>query len=314
MSSPANVDQSLDFSNQVLAAFVRYAEKDKTRLNNLLTELKVDLAWLHDENQWHSSEFLEKFLVTMRKIYGLDAIHTATLEMYTEGNFKLGDSALGLLITPGVLFSALPKMVKRMNVYNTYSLSPVQRGLDRTTFGLNQFYRDPHRHDFNCLMCTTARASIEGIVKKLNYRLLSLTEDKCVHKGDEHCEYKIVWVNRISLMPLVFFGLIVLGVFLSRSLSAFEFLHDGSISISDFLVVSAGMGFLFHILYNHKFMTRLNNAFDYQQGMLEKLRDLLVTERTLNRSLVEFQEQYQRALGLARLGEPILSFKVPEPI
>lgn len=302
MSVPALSESAggLDFSNQVLKAFLGYARKDALRYGLLLEALKADPQWIQDGKQWHSAEFHERFLSAFCELFGPESVIKATEAMYSRKGFTLGESALGLLISPDILLSRLGRMVRRMNVYNSYSFHKGHTQLNHTAGRLIQKYRDPDRGTLNAYLCDSCRASLTGAFEKLGYRLLSLNEKSCVKRGDSQCEYEMVWSNKGSL----FAGLTLLLPLMIWYLIRWPNLGFLGSEASVFLLflLSAAVPAVY-LISQWKTRRRLDEAFEFQQETLDQLRELLLREHQLNHSILEYQAQYQRMVNMAMLGE-----------
>lgn len=303
MSPARRPTDTLDFSNAVLRAWLNYARRDDSLFKELLRDLNVDLAWLEDEVQWHSADFHQLFIETFLKIYGEDSLTTATREMFERKGFKLAHSAIGLLVTPKIFFSQLPRMAKRMNHYNRLSFNRGGGRLTRSSGTLIQEYAHRDRQILNAHLCEACRASAEGVFKALGHRLLMMTEEKCIKKGDDHCAFRMEWVHRLSLVKII---LAVSPFLFFVSAWALDVLPSGYwASSTDRSLTATILAILPMACFGSHYLSRrrLHEAFDYQQETLDHLRRSMEMQQKVNRMLVEYQSQYEKTMALTQIGE-----------
>lgn len=297
-----SAETKFEFPNQGLTVFLKFAQKDPSKMNRIIAQMGADEAWIRNEKNWHSREFFEDFLNRLVQEFGHDAVYQAGIHMFTQGQFKLGDSALGLLVSPQLLFSKLPAMVKRMNKYNTYVYQALPDTMTSQSCLLTQYCGSTEYHQFNCYMCDLARGSIEGSLRKLDYKLLSLNEEKCVKKGDKHCEYRVTWLKRTTLWSYIAaaipFGFLAYG---GQQGWLPTWVHETGAYIG--LVTASVLIPAVSFWMSSRFRYRLTDIFDFQQQTLEQLQGILESERRLSQSLVDYQHHYQRAVRMATLGE-----------
>lgn len=197
------------FNNAVLEGFLRYAKyyipiESKFSYGDFLAALGVTEDWLNDRKQWHSLEFHAKFHQTLDEFlpHRNDIAREGARYLYARNRLKDLANFAGLFLRPDTFYSKLPKAVDKVNLYNKFEFSVLERGLVSTTIRLVQYAGDPSQRYVNQKLCEAGKGSLIGILSFFGYDLLDLAEPKCVRYGHPYCEWEISWLNRSILKSL----------------------------------------------------------------------------------------------------------------
>lgn len=182
------------YNVKILRIYVAYLENilgwDEGKIQELFQLCGTDRSILTEEHNWFDQNLADSFHKHVTQMTGDPEI------AYKVGAFTVHDSAQGLagLIISGFLS---PKIAYK-NIARTGSMytkgttfTPIKTTHSSAIIRTKPIKGVTERE----YQCRNRMGMLEAIPTAFGIPHASIKHPKCVHKGDEYCEYKLSWIN-----------------------------------------------------------------------------------------------------------------------
>lgn len=233
-----------------------------SQINNLFQMSGSDSSVVDFDDNWFDQKLADDFHDNIVTLTGDHDI------AYKVGSYLSHQSARGIagrVITSFLSPAAAYRNVTQVSEYYSKGATLIAENVTNNT-AIIKSVPVPGCHE-KPYQCRNRIGMLEPIPKLFNLPKAVITHNKCIHKGDECCEYKIVWVEKAYRYALPLSLLVFITLFASFQIYSSD-------SLFSFLV-AAGLSIAAYSLLDRMSYKRITHALDEQIVALKISHDTI---------------------------------------
>ncbi|MFH1505096.1 MAG: ATP-binding protein [Candidatus Omnitrophota bacterium] len=277
LSKVSHSDTKIEVScRSVNPALLYFEEKyGHQKLNEFISDTKMNLSYLEDKQNWVSYEYwcrlLEKLIEYTDNPNAPFIAGTYSAKKKSYGSLETFYSRLG---TPAATYKLLAEFSVRYNkIIDKWNVKDLKR--NSCTIVLRYF--DNYKQNRN--NCLNVQGGLASIPNLFNLPLAKIKHPRCAAEGADSCVYEISWVNR----PLHLFGLLGLlaGIALVYFIGA-----EWNIFVTTGVLM---LGYLIGRIKDHKSSLKDSASVNERES-----KDLMESIETIEKMNVELQGKVEQ--------------------
>jgi class 3 adenylate cyclase len=181
----------------ILLAHMLVAQKmiGAKKVDELLLQFGLNIDYFRDSDNWVSLDFCDAFLDTFSVFGSIDELQ------YRAGLMSISKEILGInfyvlrhLVSAEAGFKQVIKLGNKFNKTMDYKLSAI----DRSTATIQMTPLNRNLVQRSGSVCMNWRGSFENLLQVITSKPGKVLHSKCLYKGDNCCEWQLVWTPSIS--------------------------------------------------------------------------------------------------------------------
>lgn len=263
-----------EFNLKIVWSLARWVEDvhGRARLEDIARAARVDVSDLDGTTHWTSLERVELFLTKVRELCeGEAAFRVACAHRFAESYGPVRYMVWAL--SERQFFEGAAKMSKLMTRISRFEVIDSQRN----EFRVRYFSERAESR----LMCLSRHAAWANGPTMWGMPAAHFTENACIAKGDDYCEYHLKWLVRRRLFPIL--GGTVAGAGLAALLSTLAIAWNGTAVLLP--LMGAATGYIYELRRAQTRNVRVS------QEINDVLRELGQAEAEARSEVVEMHER-----------------------
>lgn len=207
------------YNATIVLPYIREADEliGRSHVDRILKKLDTTRAYLADQSNWLSVDFLDDFLTEYQKFGNVAELS------WKSGERAMTKSMMGVTYHvvkhfPSciTMIKAFKRLAEKFNRTRNYKFEVLKQNKARLMIGLKKGHKLP-KHREGCL---NWESGLYSFICMVTNKKAKVEKTCCVYDGDSHCEYIITWNERTKGIMVLSYAasltlIVSLGVFLN---------------------------------------------------------------------------------------------------